>query len=165
MLVRKNEWKGKGGRGKKRGKARKDRTHLEICEAHDTPEVLEDGDLRYRCGVETRDALSGSSGGSSDRIRRDTRARGHQGEKKCKVKKQRRSTKHPRTKIQGEKHLRGEWDTVVDGHQAVEHERCVFRTMSEPLTVVINDFAVRTYELAESIDIGILVGGRYTNPA
>ena len=87
------------------------------------------------------------------------------GEKKCKVKKQRRSTKHPRTKIQGEKHLRGEWDTVVDGHQAVEHERCVFRTMSESLTVVINDFAVRTYELAESIDIGVLVGGRYTNPA
>ena len=37
--------------------------------------------------------------------------------------------------------------------------------MSESLAVVINDFAVRTYELAESIDIGVLVGGRYTNPA
>lgn len=64
---------------------------LEIGEAHDTPEILEDGDLRYRCGVETRDSL------------------------------------------------RGERDTVVDGYQAVEHER---------------------YELAEGIGIGILVDGR-----
>ena len=48
----------------------KDSTHLEIGEAHDTPEVLEDGDLRYRCGVETRDALSGGASGlSSGRIK------------------------------------------------------------------------------------------------
>jgi hypothetical protein len=26
----------------------------------------------------------------------------------------------------GKRHLRGEWDTVVDGYQAVEHERCFF---------------------------------------
>jgi hypothetical protein len=57
----------------------KDRTYLEIGEAHDTPEVLEDGDLRYRCGVETRDALSEwvirlIIGSDQD----DARARGHQ---------------------------------------------------------------------------------------
>lgn len=64
----------------------------------------------------------------------------------------------------GKRHLRGEWDTVVDGYQAVEHERCFFfvRGVSRPfkLGVVFNGFAVRTYELAESIGIGILVDGR-----
>ncbi len=79
-----------------RGKARKDRTHLEIGEAHDTPEVLEDGDLRYRCGVETRDALSGEGIRltiRSDQV--DTRARGHQ-EKKSKAKKEQRSIMLPK---------------------------------------------------------------------
>jgi hypothetical protein len=64
----------------------------------------------------------------------------------------------------GKRHLRREWDTVVDGYQAVEHERCFFfvQGVSRPFksAVVINGFAVRTYELAESIDIGILVDGR-----
>ena len=64
----------------------------------------------------------------------------------------------------GKRHLRGEWDTVVDGYQAVEHERYFFfeQGVSHPfkLAVVINGFAVRTYELAESIGIGILVDGR-----
>lgn len=40
------------------GKVRKDRTNLEISEADDTPEIFEDGNLRYGCRVETRDALS-----------------------------------------------------------------------------------------------------------
>ena len=61
----------------------------------------------------------------------------------------------------GRKYLRGERDTVVDGYQAVEHESCFF-SLSRPfkLAVVINGFVVRTYELAESIGIGILVDGR-----
>jgi hypothetical protein len=56
MFVRRNKGKERDGI---MVEARKDRTHLEIGEAHDTPEVLEDGDLRYRCRVETRDSLSG----------------------------------------------------------------------------------------------------------
>jgi hypothetical protein len=69
-------------------------------------------------------------------------------------------------KRQEKKHLRGEWNTVVDGYQAVEHERCFFSAQgvskSRPfkLAMVINGFAERTYELAESIGIGILVDGR-----
>ena len=50
--------RGRGNKGE-RGKGRKHRTHLDVGEAYDTPEILEDGDLRNRCGVETRDALSG----------------------------------------------------------------------------------------------------------
>ena len=40
------------------GKVRKDGTNLEISEADNAPEIFEDGNLRYRCRVETRDALS-----------------------------------------------------------------------------------------------------------
>ena len=63
--------------------ARKDRTHLEIGEAHDAPEVLEDRDLRYRCRVKTRDSLSEWGirliiGSDQD----DAHARGHKRKKK-----------------------------------------------------------------------------------
>jgi hypothetical protein len=84
------------------------------------------------------------------------------GEKKYKpTKKERRSGMRPRTRDRS--HIRGERDTVVDGYQTVEHERCfVQMRMRRPLSGANNGlrFAVRTYELAESIDIGILVGGR-----
>ena len=39
-------------------KVRKEKTYLKSGEAHDTPEIVEDGDLRYRRRVETRDALA-----------------------------------------------------------------------------------------------------------
>jgi len=38
---------------------REGRTYLEVCETDDTPEIVEDGNLRYGRRVETRDALSG----------------------------------------------------------------------------------------------------------
>lgn len=84
MSVRKNE--GRERDGMMGGVEKGQDTHLEIGEAHDTPEVLEDGDLRNRCGVETRDALPGWCirliiGSDQD----DTRARGHQEKKKDKV--------------------------------------------------------------------------------
>jgi len=122
MYVRKN--KGKERDGIMGGQ---DRTHLEIGEAHDTPEVLEDGDLRYRCGMETRDALSGWGIrliNESDHD--DTRARGHQEKIKIKQKKTEKGQLCVPKPETGKKHLRGEWNTVVDGYQAVEHERCFF---------------------------------------
>ena len=115
--------------------------------------------------METRDALSGWDirliiGLDQD----DTRARGHKEKKKVKVRqnssKGQLCIREPKT---GKIHLRREWDTVVDGYQAVEHERCFFfaQGVSRPfkLAVIIDDFAERTYELAKSIDIGILVDG------
>lgn len=83
MFVRKNEGKERDGMMGREGRRERTRTHLEIGEAHNTPEVLEDGDLRNRCGVKTRDALPGwyirlIIGSDQD----DTRARGHQEKKK-----------------------------------------------------------------------------------
>ena len=73
--------------------------------------------------METRDALSKEGirliiGSDQD----DTRARGHQ-EKKVNAKKSEGQLTFLEQKTGG-KGLRGEWNTVVDGYQAVEHERC-----------------------------------------
>jgi hypothetical protein len=62
--------------------------------------------------------------GSDQDDQDDTRARGHQEKKgKAKNSKGQLCVLKPET---GKRHLRGEWDTVVDGYQAVEHERCFF---------------------------------------
>jgi hypothetical protein len=57
LAVRREGEKGGGGEWDN-GKVRKGRTNLEIGEADDAPEIFEDGNLRYGCRVESRDALS-----------------------------------------------------------------------------------------------------------
>jgi hypothetical protein len=95
-------------------------TYLEVCETDDTPEIFEDGNLRYGRRVETRDALSGYTAlivGSQLHIRR------REGEEHVNGETTSAQPIRP-VYMAGRRYVRGERDAVVDGYQAVEHECC-----------------------------------------
>jgi hypothetical protein len=117
--------------------------------------------VRYRCRVETRDSLSGW--GIRLIIGSDQDDTAPAATKKKKVRQKTAKVSHASWNqrqgrdTHGESGIRSLMDIKRSSMSAV-----FFVRVSRPfkLGVVINGFAVRTYELAESIGIGILVDGR-----
>jgi hypothetical protein len=66
---------------------------------------------------------------------------------------------HLSMRLRGEINARGERNTVVDGYQSVKHE-CYFVRSAWGVSPTVFDLRKRrTDELAQSIDVGVLVGG------